>query len=218
MTDFSQLPLSDVHTHRAGRPDALLSVSPGEALHGHMTPGDISQSLGEAILGCPMPYSISLYPWHVTGQSLQEFRRAVDICRDDPRFMAIGECGLDNRCGTAPALQREAFALSLQAAARLGKPVVVHCVGMWEEMLRTVSDEFCLLPASDRPQVLVHGFRKGPQLALRLVAAGCCISLGEKFNPETARAIPASRLFFETDESEADIWEIRKKILSLREN
>ncbi len=201
MTTLDQLRLSDVHTHRPGRPDALLSLPPLEAMQ-----------------GCPTPYSISLHPWHVTEADLRDFRRAVDVCRSDPGFMAIGECGLDNRCGTDPALQREAFALSLQAAARLGKPVVVHCVGMWQEMLRAVSDAFRPLPAADRPQVLVHGFRKGPQLALRLVSAGCCISLGEKFNPDTARAIPASRLFFETDESEADIWEIRKKILSLREN
>ena len=71
--------------------------------------------------------------------------------------------------------------------------------------------------APDCPPLIVHGFRKGPQLARQLLAAGFHLSLGEKFNPEVARIVPTSRLWFETDESQEDIGKIRKRILELRE-
>ncbi|MBR0036750.1 MAG: TatD family hydrolase [Bacteroidales bacterium] len=194
--------LADFHTHQTGKSDALLSLTPQEAL-----------------AGCATPYSLSLHPWHVSDSMMTDFRLALERCQADPLFLAIGESGLDNQCDTPLEQQLAAFRLSLTSARELHKPVIVHCVGYWNEMIREVSAIFGKpgkknLPFN--PLCLIHGFRKGPQLAKQLLDAGYCLSLGEKFNPDVARQIPDEWLFFETDESKEDIWKIREKIVNLR--
>ncbi len=195
--------LADAHTHHTGRSHALLSLAPSEAL-----------------AGCNTPYSISLHPWHLNeGNPLALFQQAIEQKRNDSLFLAIGECGLDNQCQTPLAKQLDAFRMSLHMAHRFNKPVIIHCVGCWNEVIREVTDQFgkpTPSGAAFQPTCLIHGFRKGPQLAQQLLKAGFCLSLGEKFNPEVARLIPEDRLFIETDESQEDIWKIREKIVNLR--
>ena len=42
-------------------------------------------------------------------------------------------------------------------------------------------------------------------MATQLTKAGLFISLGEKFNPQSAKAIPVERLFVESDEQQSPI-------------
>ncbi|MCR5362606.1 MAG: TatD family hydrolase [Bacteroidales bacterium] len=193
--------LTDTHTHHYGRPDALLSLPPSPAVFRYAA-----------------PFSLELHPWHVAADAvtlahqLDEFRCAADALRGNPHLLAIGECGLDNHCDVPLDRQTEAFRCALAVAHELDLPVVIHCVGYWAEMLRCVAD------ANLKRDVIIHGFRKGPQLARQLLDAGLSIALGEKFNPDVARIIPSDRLFFETDESETDVLSIREKILNLRDS
>lgn len=204
--------ITDVHTHTPGRPDAILSLPPRLAL-----------------AGCTTPYSLQLHPWYLSdGQSsaplsslvpdapvtIAEFVSAADRLQSDPLFLAIGECGLDNRCSTPVALQLEALRVALSVAHRLHLPVIIHCVGLWSQMQQCCRQAGVLLDPST--PVIIHGFRKGPQLARQLLSAGFHISLGEKFNPEVAKIVPSDRLWFETDESALDILEIRQTILEKR--
>jgi len=192
--------LLDIHTHHPGRKEALLSLPPDVALQ-----------------GCDTPFSLELHPWELAkgkGKGIKEktFRTAAMVLAGNPNLMAIGECGLDNQCGMPIDVQLSAFIIALQTARELHLPVIIHCVGYWAEMMACVK-EYYPLPMG---KAIIHGYRKGSQLALQLLRAGFCLSLGEKFNPEVARLIPDERLFFETDESETDILQIREKILSLR--
>lgn len=156
-----------------------------------------------------MPFSLELHPWHVTDQLIEEFKAVAQALSGHCNLLAIGECGLDNKCDTPLELQTKAFKVALQTASMYSLPLIVHCVGYWSELL------LCTKEYQDVP-IIVHGFRKGTQLANQLLAAGLDISLGEKFNPEVAATIPNNRLWFETDESVQDISIIRQKILSLR--
>lgn len=196
--------LSDIHTHHSGRADALLSLPPQKAVE-----------------GCPTPYSLELHPWHLANEELgirseQLFEKAAAALSFDPNLLAIGECGLDNHCDTPLDDQLRAFRLALHTAVQMRLPVIIHCVGYWAEMMACVKEFYPLPMVEGWGGAIIHGFRKGPQLAHQLLDAGFSISLGDKFNPEVARAIPEERLYFETDESQTDIWTIRRKILSLR--
>lgn len=188
---------SDIHTHHSGRPDAVLSAPPVQAiaLAGGAAPGQV--------------YSLELHPWYASEELMADFRRAVALCRDDAHCVAIGECGLDGNRGPAPEVQSAAFRLALETASELDLPVVVHCVRAWEPLF-SFRREFPGL------RMIVHGFRKGPDLARRLVEQGIALSLGEKFNPEVAAITPDGLLYAETDESEMNICQIREKILSSR--
>ena len=210
--------LTDIHTHHMGRKEALMSLPP-----------DVAMS------GCDTPFSLELHPWKLKSEKLkiksekldseneksgirneELFVFAADKLKDNPNFLAIGECGLDNQCGTPLDIQLPAFCTALRTAAKMHLPVIVHCVGYWAEMMACVKAYYPIDESGNWGVAIIHGYRKGPQLAEQLLRAGFSLSLGEKFNPDVARLVPSDRLWFETDESEEDIWTIRKKILSLR--
>jgi len=196
--------LQDIHTHHRGRKEAILSL-----------PADV------AIQGCDTPFSLELHPWQLTkekGEGIKEksFTEAAIQLAGNPNMMAIGECGLDNQCGVPLDIQLTAFKTALHVAYELHLPVIIHCVGYWSEMMAYIKEYYPLPLGDGWGRAIIHGYRKGPQLAEQLLHAGFSLSLGEKFNPEVARIIPQERLFFETDESEMDILQIREKIVSLR--
>lgn len=183
--------LTDIHTHHRNRPDALLSLEPHELpfSHDRMLPDT--------------PFSISLHPWHLTGDTVARFHDIIGMCKDNQMLMGIGECGLDNKCGTPLSLQTEAFLVSLHTARQLRLPMIIHCVGYWAEMQKCVRQEWGAEGANtalrEGTPLIVHGFRKGPDLCRQLLAAGFCISLGAKYNKDCLGIIPADRLFRETD-------------------
>ena len=190
--------LLDIHTHHRHRPEALLSLPPQEALS-----------------GCDTPFSLELHPWRLAdspegAELCQSFSLAAKALQGHPLLLAIGECGLDNKCGVPLPVQEKAFRLALRTARQMHLPVILHCVGYWAEMTQCCQEEG-LLGQYDQP-LIVHGFRKGPQLAQQLLAAGFHLSLGERFHPEVARLVPPERLWFETDESELDIQTIRRNV------
>lgn len=178
------LRFSDIHTHTPGRPDSVLSISSY----------DVEQVLSANKAGeAPQHYSLQLHPWHVrSAADIDAFIEKARALADDPCLVAIGECGLDGLCETPAELQRQAFEAALDVADELGKPVVIHCVRMWQEML--------VLTHGHRSEMIVHGFRKGPELAEQLVKAGFSISIGKRYNPDILQVVPAERLYHETDE------------------
>jgi len=212
-----RLSFSDIHTHTPGRPSSILSVPAekvGVVVAANLTKPDAEQQY----------YSIELHPWHLTADSIATFESVVNQYRDDPHFVAIGECGLDGLCATPLDLQLAAFRRALQLARSLHKPVIIHCVKLWNELIRVVreirseyseysdfseyseysdhSDLPSNLSNSSNPSYpyIVHGFRKGPQLARQLLDAGFSISIGSRYNPEILPLIPPDRLYHETDE------------------
>lgn len=189
---------ADIHTHSEGHPNSILSI-PADGverivLRNQMLPVSNRQH-----------YSIQLHPWHLVDTlGIDTFINAAETHRDDPQFVAIGECGLDSLCTTPIDLQRQAFHSALQMARRLHKPVIVHCVRLWAEMIlevHTVFPELRTQPeAWQQWPVIIHGFRRGPQLARQLLDAGFSLSLGSKYNPDVAKMLPVTRRYDETDE------------------
>ncbi len=184
--------LTDAHTHRrdGATPDAVVQIEPDEAL----------PAAGR--------FSTGVHPWRSARAA--ELWPKVEAMAADSRIVAIGECGLDRRRGAPLPEQTELFLRHVRLAERLGKPLIVHCVGAWAELLA--------LHRHARPRMpwMVHGFRGKPQLARQLLDAGMHISLGERFNPATAAIIPAGRLHIETDTSERPLAEIAAAVAAAR--
>lgn len=143
-------------------------------------------------------FSLQLHPWHLRSEAdIEAFIDKANTLRDDPQLVAIGECGLDGLCDTPLPLQRQAFRAALQVAHQLHLPVIIHCVKLWSELIAITKDS-SLLPLPSSPLIL-HGFRKGPQLARQLLDAGFSFSIGEHYNPAILDIIPPERLYHETD-------------------
>ena len=198
---------TDVHTHRKGNPDAIYNASPREAVE-----------------FCRMrhnqqPYSLSIHPWDLRPDEngrlsvLREFTDAVAVCMRDSQMIAVGECGLDPKCPLSAEDQQAVFEDALDVARSSNRPVIVHCVKLWEAMMESVARVWGVRQAAeawdDGCPIIIHGFRKGPELARQLVGRGYWISFGEHFNTEALRAVPAQMRFIETDESEQTIEEIK---------
>lgn len=169
------------------------------------------------------PYrSAGLHPWYLDAGRLVDAARWLETQAALPSTLAVGETGLDKRTTTPWPLQQEAFESAIRVAARVGKPLIIHCVKAYEEVLRTLAQ----LPAAHRPAAIFHGFDKHPQTAQMLLGAGYYLSFGAALfrdnSPaaEALRQTPAERFFLETDDRQvpiSDIYARAADILGLSE-
>jgi TatD DNase family protein len=118
-----------------------------------------------------------------------------------PRVVAIGECGLDYHYDHSPrAQQRDAFALQVGLARRLGLALVIHTREAWD-------DTFAILAGEGAPERTVfHCFTGGPAEARRALDLGAWLSFSGIVTfraaediRDAARLCPARRLLVETD-------------------
>ena len=149
-------------------------------------------------------FSAGIHPCYI-GDFTAEWLEKMKTWLNDARFVAIGECGLDKNSATSLEKQIEVFEKQIILSEERQKPLIIHCVGRFNELFD--------LKKHWKPQQkwIIHGFRGKPQLAEQALKAGCYLSFGEHFNPETVRIVPKEKMFVETDESDLTI----EKILAL---
>jgi TatD DNase family protein len=128
-----------------------------------------------------------------------------------PSIIAIGEAGFDRLRGPSAGLQRQTFEEQVIISEEIKKPVIIHCVRGWDELLSVQKR------LSPKMPWLVHGFRGNTVLANQLLSKGMYLSIWFEFalRPESAgllRALPLDRLFLETDGADVDIKHIYDKV------
>ncbi len=150
------------------------------------------------------PCSVGLHPWHV-GEDWQEKVALVRQSARSENVWAIGECGLDKVRGGDFGLQKEAFKEQLVIAREVGKPVIVHCVKAFDELLSMAGKD-------DR--IVVHGFRGKWQQAKQMIAKGIMLSFGNQYNEETLRFVYSSNtpFFLETDDLRLSVRQIYEQV------
>ena len=152
--------------------------------------------------------TVGVHPWHAPFGDLAE----VELCASE--VDAIGEIGLDYACDIPRDVQTEIFEAQLAIAERFEKPVVLHCVRAFEDVIKIVG-KYRL------KAVIFHGFIGSIEQAQCAVKQGHYISFGERTfrSPKTIEAMRStllSHLFVETDESTTPIEEIYSKIAEFR--
>lgn len=185
--------ITDIHTHQ---------------LHpSHPAVRNLFPEIAEAELSMHSSglFSVGLHPWYA-GNNTADQLRLVEKWSHDPRVVLIGECGLDKHADASLQMQTEVLKHHIRLSEEVKKPLILHCVGCFNELLALAR---LLKP---RQTWIIHGFRGKPELARQLLRAGCAISLGEHFNPETAAVIPPEKLFAESDESSLSFEKICNRI------
>ena len=152
--------------------------------------------------------TVGIHPWHALTGDLAEVERLA------PTADAIGEIGLDYACEVPREVQMSIFRAQLALAEQLEKPVVLHCVRAFEDVIKVIGEHHL-------KAVIFHGFIGSAEQAQRAVNQGYYLSFGERTfrspkSIETLRSTPLSQLFVETDESATPIEEIYAKIAELR--
>ncbi len=133
-------------------------------------------------------------------EKTEGFYEALRSMCNDNAVLAVGECGMDKRSPLSLPEQVEVFMTHVKVSEELKKPLVIHCVGHFNELSNIYRE------ASPSQMWVIHGFRKNPILASQLASQGFYFSMGiEGVRREgLLGVIPLEHLLFETDET-ADI-------------
>ncbi len=164
--------------------------------------------------------SIGIHPWYIDEQRLAEDLKTIENQMSNPKFMAIGECGLDKRIEIPFTLQEEIFKQQLQLAQQYKKPVIIHCVNAYQEVMVLKKSLKITIP------LIIHGFSKGLTLANDLIANGFYLSFGKYLLlnddlGQVLKLLPLDKCFLETDNSQFSLDEIYDKaseILNIDKN
>jgi TatD DNase family protein len=156
-------------------------------------------------------YTYGIHPWFLTENN---HKHLISLVKDTirlPGIIAIGEAGFDKIKGPSAELQRAVFEEQVIISEVFKKPVVIHCVKAWDELLSVQKKLKPKMPW------LVHGFRGNVELALQLLSKGMYLSFWFDYalRPESGnllRQLPADRIFLETDGADVDIRTIYNKV------
>lgn len=150
-----------------------------------------------------MLYSASVHPWYV-GRDWKKLLKENTGMIEKSAF--IGECGLDRlRSHLSMDEQILLFSEMAQIAERMGKPMIIHCVKAFSELLEVHKQINPSVPW------IFHGFRGKPQLMQQLLAKGMYISFGISFNAESLALCPTDKILLETDEYDGSVLDVYRK-------
>lgn len=152
-------------------------------------------------------YSCGIHPWYAD-RGEGQLSLLQEILADD-KVVAIGEVGLDKLKGPEMELQMQIFEKQIQMALDIQKPLIIHCVKAWDELIALYKKY-----ESDSMPWVIHGYRGNPQQTKQLVDIGFKFSIGEKFNTDSLRLIPSDCIFCETDMSDVSICKVYENISS----
>ncbi len=152
-------------------------------------------------------YSIGIHPWHINKSRLDTDLQIIEKILNNKNCLALGECGLDKRIEISFDLQIEVFEKQVELAIKHKKPLILHCVGAFQEIVAIKKRLKIKIP------MIIHGFSKNEQIAKQLLDNGFYLSLGKYLiqNPDLEtvfKNIPNDKFFLETDSSDYKIEEV----------
>lgn len=170
----------------------------------------ISLNVEDAITeGVVMNCSVGIHPWQCENKDVTKWLDELESIASNPNVIAIGEVGLDRLRGGDLETQSKILLAQTEIALKLSKPIVIHSVRAWSELVEILSN-----PKYESVKKAIHGFRGKAELAKQLIDHNFYFSFGSILvdpTPELAESltvIPKDRMFFETDISEMPIEEV----------
>lgn len=153
-------------------------------------------------------YALGIHPMYVEQsepEDLERLRAAIKASLSDPRFVAIGEIGLDFfipeiSTGAARERQEQVYEAQLRLAAEFQLPVLLHVRRSQDVLLKYLRRH------RDVPGGIAHAFNGSAQQAEQFVERGFALGLGGAMTFTRALQIrrhaaqmPLSSLVLETD-------------------
>ena len=192
------IPFIDIHTHHSLDSKEIISVQ-SIFLQDIDSKNEIKT-----------PFSAAIHPWHATKFSFEQVSVMFENLTNQPGLIAIGETGLDKICTADYQQQKRLFELHLKYAENHHKPIIVHAVKSWNELIVYLKHS--------KLQFILHGYSEGTELTKQLIDLGCYFSVGKSVLKITHRfrealqIIPPTSLFLETDDSFVNIREIYHEV------
>jgi len=203
--ELSEIEYIDFHTHSKNPPPCALSLISIEL-------GDLKNLALDNIDN--KVFSIGLHPWRLPANTdnlekdLNSLRKTLGI----HKVIAIGEVGLDRLWGPDQMVQKTYFTEVLKLAKELNKPVVVHCVRYYPELI-AIKKQW----APDL-KMLVHGYNGKVEILKQLLKHEFYVSLGplslkrdDIYEFLLKKPKYLNRICLETDDSGINIKEIYER-------
>lgn len=162
-------------------------------------------------------YSIGIHPWYINSDGIETDLAIINEKLSLKSCLALGECGLDKRIEISMDFQLQVFEKQLLLAKKHKKPVILHCVSAYQEVIEVKKRLQIETP------MIIHGFSKNWQVAKSLLDNGFYLSFGKYLlrNPELSTVfeqVPNDRFFLETDTVEESIIEVYQKASSIKKS
>lgn len=200
---MNETPFIDIHTHHSSHTNGTLSI-----LNCFPEQIKIEDKLERRI-------SIGLHPWHVDNNNVSTIIELIKTSASHENVLAIGEVGLDRTIDIPLDIQKAYFLKQVEIAEGLNKPLIIHCVRCFPDLLSIKKSLKTSTPW------LIHGFRSNSQIASDLLKQNCYLSFGEALlfdekNQDLFIEMPLNQVFLESDESKSSISEIYNKAAHLK--
>lgn len=160
-------------------------------------------------------YSIGIHPWYVDENRLETDLEIIKEKLQLTGCLALGECGLDKRIEIPLDSQISVFKKQLELVKQTNKPVVLHCVAAYDEVI-AIKKEMKI----ENPMI-IHGFSKNEQVAQSLLKNGFYLSFGKYLlrNPDLEKVFtfaPKNQILLETDTIEESIYQVYDKAAAIK--
>lgn len=190
----------NIHTHKSTHQENILEIV-------NQYPNEFDDSVTY--------FSIGIHPWYIDTDRVDEYLQIIDEKLQLKNCLALGECGLDKRIDISLEIQTEIFEKQLELAVKHQKPVILHCVSAYQEVIEIKKRLKIEVP------MIIHGFSKNWQVAKSLLDNGFYLSFGKYLlrNPELSvvfEQVPNDRFFLETDTIEESISDVYIKAASIK--
>jgi len=190
----------NIHSHGATSVEGIFTV---ENLMAH----ESILPAGKSGLG----YSYGIHPWFLDENIYRQLITSVKEIAGNMFISALGEAGFDKLKGPSMELQIRAFEDQVLISEENKKPMVIHCVRAWDELLAAQKK------IKPRMPWMVHGFTGSKELAEQLLSKGMYISFWYDFvirpvSSALLKSLPKDRIFLETDGADVDIRYIYIKV------
>ena len=195
----------DIHTHRLKSEPSI-------------------QILNTFAQDLPLPdnetlYSAGLHPYHLGLVNREVCLHFMELAISNKNMVAIGECGLDRSIATDFAQQEWYFRKQIEIAEKYSKPLIIHCVRAFPEIMRLKKESKSSIPW------IIHGFQANRPTTLQLITHNFYFSVGESLltnqqKIEILPLIPTDHLFLETDDRDVSIrtvYTLASQILNIGE-
>lgn len=172
--------LVDVHCHLesehfAGNLDTIIENAKGVGVVALITcaivPGqwELSHTISKNYK--EVYFALGVHPWYIEENYFHELNKLTHI--KDDKYCAIGEIGLDAKTNIDMQLQKKFFEDQLSIANELGKPVIVHCRGAFNELVASVKRVGTLKAGG-----VIHSYSGNVEITKQLIPFGFYFSFG----------------------------------------
>lgn len=157
-------------------------------------------------------FSVGIHPKDIDENWEENFEKIKEISLL-PNCVAIGECGLDGLIPVNENLQKEVFEKHILWANQINKPVIIHCVKRFSEIIP--------FQKTAKTPLVIHGFNKKKTIADEMLRHGFYLSFGKSVLHSLSlqsilKEFPLEKMFLETDDANFNIEELYQKTAEIK--